>query len=401
MEDPAPRFPLIGLLTLAGAIFVSVTGEFLPTGLLPDMARDLEVSVGQTGLLVTVFAATVVVAAAPLAFLTRTVSRKGLVFGVLLVNALATVLAAAAPNYEVLVGARVLGGLAHGLFWAVVGSYAAHLVPKAQLARAIAITGAGGSAAFVLGVPVGTLLGHGAGWRPAFLMIAAAMVVLAVLVLAYLPAVDHSVPVTTGEIPLPARRDPTLPGVLAVCLVIVVLIVGQNIFYTYIAPYLTGTAGFDPGAVGPILFLYGGAGAVGLLIAGIVGSRYPTGAMLVSIGVAIVCVLVLAAAPRAPGVVVVAVVAWGASFGVVPPLLQTRNMSLASIRIRDQASAWMTTAFNIGIGGGALVGAALLPLGGVEVLPWVGAAVMGVALVLVALIAGKSRRKGSAGSVIV
>jgi predicted MFS family arabinose efflux permease len=86
---------------------------------------------------------------------------------------------------------------------------------------------------------------------------------------------------------------------------------------------------------------------------------------------------------------------------MVPPLLQTRNMHLASPRIRDLASAWMTTAFNVGIGGGALVGAALLPLGGVEVLPWVGAAVMAVALAIVAGIAGKSRRKGSAGSVIV
>lgn len=401
MEDAAPPFPTLGLLVLAGAIFVSVTGEFLPTGLLPDMARDLDVSLAQAGILVTVFAATVVVAASPLAFLTRDISRKGLVFWVRIVNAVATLLAAVAPNYELLLGARVLCGLAHGLFWAVVGSYAAHLVAKPQLARAIAITGAGGSAAFVLGVPVGTALGHSLGWRLAFIAIAVAMAVLAGLVLRLLPAVDHSVPVRTGEIPLPTRRDPTIRGVLVVCSVIVLLVVGQNTIYTYIAPYITDAAGFAADSVGPLLFLYGGAGAIGLVVAGILGARYPIGAMLVAGLASIVCILLLGAFPGVPALVVVAIIAWGTAFGVLPPLLQTRTMHLASPRVRDLASAWMTTAFNVGIGGGALVGALLLSRWGIGSLAWASAAVMTCALAVVLISERNSRSKGSAGSVIV
>src|SRR3954467_1746177 len=96
MQHPAAPFPTLGLITLAGAVFVSITGEFLPTGLLPDMADGLGVSVSQAGILITVFAATVVLATTPLALLTREVSRKTLVFWVLLVNALATLLAAMA-----------------------------------------------------------------------------------------------------------------------------------------------------------------------------------------------------------------------------------------------------------------------------------------------------------------
>jgi DHA1 family inner membrane transport protein len=401
MQDPGARFPTLGLLTLAGAVFVSITGEFLPTGLLPDMAEGLGVSVSQAGLLVTVFAATVVLATTPLAVLTRDISRKTLVFWVLLVNALATLLAAIAPTYEVLLGARVLAGLAHGLFWAVVGSYAAHLVAPALLARAIAITNAGGSAAFVLGVPVGTALGHALGWRLGFTAIAVAMVILAVLVLRLLPPVDHSVPVTTGEIPLPTRRDPTLPVVLVLCITVVLLIVGQNTFYTYIAPYLADGAGFGSEAIGPILFLYGGAGAVGLLLAGVTGSRYPIGSIAVAGALCAACILVLGIAPGLPTAVVVGVVAWGVAFGALPPLLHTRNMRLASPRLRDLASAWMTTAFNAGIGGGALVGALLLPLVGVAHLPWTAAAIMVAGLGVVAVSALNSRRKGSAGSVIV
>ncbi len=401
MQDPNARFPTLGLVTLAGAIFTSVTGEFLPTGLLPDMARDLGVSVAQTGLLVTVFAATVVLAAAPLAVLTRGISRKTLVVWVLLLNAVATLLAAIAPTYEILFGARILCGLAHGLFWAVVGSYAAYLVPKHQLARAIAISNAGGSAAFVLGVPVGTLLGHAVGWRWAFVVIAAAMGILALFVMRLLPPVDHSVPVRTGEIPLPTRRDPTLPAVLVVCLTVVLLMVGQNTFYTYIAPYLTDAASFSGEFVGPLLFLYGGAGAVGLVIAGVVGGRYPIASVIVSVAAGIGCIAVLAAVPGVPVLVVVALIAWGVALGTVPPLLHTRNMHLASVRLRDLASALMTTAFNLGIGGGALVGALLLPIGGIDVLPWAAALIMSSGLGLLLMSAANRRRKGSAGSVIV
>jgi DHA1 family inner membrane transport protein len=378
-------FPVLALLVLAGAIFVSVTGEFLPTGLLPDMARDLEVSVPQAGLLVSVFAGTVVLATAPLAALTRTVSRKQLVVTVLVINAVATVLAAVAPNYEVLIGARILAGLAHGLFWAVIGSYSAHLVAAPQLARAIAITGAGGSAAFVLGVPVGTALGHGFGWRLAFGIIAVTMLVLAALVLWLLPPVDHRAHLEEAGARTPLRQDASLGPVLVVCGAIAVVVVGQNVLYTYIAPFITDLAGFSSDSVGPILFLYGGAGAIGLVLAGVLGNRRPILGIAASAAVVIVCILALGAAPTVAPLVVTAIVVWGVAFGALPPLLQTRNMTVASLRIRDLASAGMTTAFNVGIGGGALVGAGLTDAVGLGVLAWVAAAVMasGVLFLLV------------------
>ena len=243
-NDDVQKFPWVGLLTLAGAIFVSVTSEFLPTGLLPEMAAELDVSISTVGLLITIFAGTVVVATTPLAAVTRRYPRKVLLVVVLFIIALANTLAAAAPTFELLAGARILGGLAHGLFWAVVAAYSAHLVPKHQLGRAVAITAGGGSAAFVLGVPVGTALGHALGWRAAFLIIAVIVVILAIVVIRFLPAVNHHVPLATGEIAIPLHKDRSLRGVIIVCAVIVILITGQNIFYTYIAPWLIEVAGF-------------------------------------------------------------------------------------------------------------------------------------------------------------
>ena len=364
-----PPFPWVGLLTLAGAIFVSVTSEFLPTGLLPDMAKGLGVGVATTGLLVSIFAGTVVAATTPLTTLTRRLSRKRLVIVVLLVIAVANVLAGLAPNYGVLVGARILGGAAHGLFWGVVATYPAYLVAGKRLGRAIAITAAGGSAAFVLGVPVGTAIGHALGWRTAFLLIGGIVLVLALVVVVFLPPVQHRQPLATGEIALPLREDRSLRGVLLLCAAILTLMIGQNTLSTYVAPWLTGAAGLPAASVPMLLFLFGGAGAVGLVLAGFVADRLPKRGFVAMVLVVMASVLVLALAVRSTPVELVAFTVWGAAFGGVPALLQTRMMRTASPRTRDVAGALQTTAFNVGIGGGALLGSVLLDTAGLGSLP--------------------------------
>jgi predicted MFS family arabinose efflux permease len=391
MSSSDRPFPWVGLITLAIAIFVLVTSEFLPTGLLPVMASDLDVTESQIGLLITIFAGTVVVTTAPLAALTRQYSRKSLLLVVLAVFSLANVLAALAPSYEMLVGARVLGGLAHGLFWAVAGAYAAHLVPRHQLARAVAVTSAGGTTAFVLGVPLGTALGFALGWRAAFGVIAALVLVIGVLVIVFLPAVDHRVSLATGEIRLPVHRDPTMPSVLFVCLLVIIIITGHNVFYTYIAPYVLDTAGFPPESLSVLLFLYGGAGAIGLVLAGVVGGRYPRGGLYGMLATVMLAVSVLALFAGVPLVVVFAFVVWGAAFGGLPALLQTRLLKVASPNVRDVGAALLTTSFNIGIGGGAAIGAGLFAFSGTTWLPWVEAGALGLAIV--ALIVMESRRR--------
>ena len=382
LRTSAPSFPWIGLLTLAGAIFVSVTSEFLPTGLLPDMARDLDVELSAAGYLVTIFAGTVVVATTPLAALTRRYSRKALVVVVLLIIALSNVLAAIAPSYEILVGARILGGLAHGLFWAVVAAYSAHLVPKHQLGRAVAITSSGASAAFVLGVPVGTALGHELGWRAAFAMIAGIVVLLAIAVMKFLPPVNHHVTLKTGEIPLPAHKDRSLRGVVLVCAVIVILITGQNTFYTYIAPWLIQVAEFPETSIAFLLFLLGGAGAIGLVLAGFAADRFPKRGFAAAVLALMLAILVLALASGNAVIVVAAIVVWGAAFGGLPAMLQTRMLHTASFRVRDLAAALQTTAFNVGIGGGALLGGVLLDGTGIRSLPIVAIVLVATGLAL-------------------
>lgn len=382
MTQQSARFPLFRLLVISGAVFVNNTSEFLPTGLLPDIAAGLRVSESQVGLLVTAFAATVVVGTAPLTALTQRVSRKSLMVVTLGVFVVVNVLCALAPSYGWLIGARILGGLAHGLFWAVTGPYASRLVPRQFLSRAIAVTGAGSSAALVLGVPLGTALGHALGWRLAFGVTAAAVLVFLVLVIALLPPVAHLQPARTGVIEVPLHRDRTVPVVIVVCLSVVLVITGHFMFYSYIAPWVTQVAGLPAGMVPIILAVYGISGAGGLVLAGWLGDKYPRAAITTMLVVVTVVIAVLGVAGgRSPVVAIAGIVVWSVAIGGVGPLLQSRMMHGTTQRLRDIGSAWVTIAFNVSIGAGALVGGALLDSLGIVSLPFAAVVLLVVGIV--------------------
>jgi multidrug resistance protein len=446
----ANRFPWAGLLALAVASFLSISGEMLPTGLLPEMGTDLGVSEASVGLLVSVFAFTVVLTSPILTHFTSRFPRHLLLVGLIIVIAIGAAGTALAPTYGVLVAARIVGGLAHGVFWAITGAYAAHLVPREQVGRALAVSSSGGTLAFVLGVPLGTALGQAVGWRYAFGILAALIVVGAVLVWRLLPdvgsgasdaatlrreasdAMTGSTPVgpgalATGSIPIiregaagrggtgrgaairggavgrllrPPRDepDPSVLGVVMTCIVTGVFMVGHYSLYTYVAPFLTRSSGLSPDALSITLFAYGIAGALGLLLVGLaLGKRpdlsVPTFMALVALAVVGLLVFEGQATPS-----FVAFVILGVTFGALPPLLQTRLLQVAPARVRDIASSFYTSSFNAGIGGGALIGGLVLSGAGIGALPVLYIVVAVVMLVVtvvsnIALVRIDQRRK--------
>lgn len=379
------RFPYVPLITLATANFLAVSSEFLPTGLLPQMAASLHVSVADVGLFSTAFAGSVAITATPLAALTRGFSRKWLLIVALTVFAACNVLIWLVPVYPVIFALRILAGMAHGIFWAISGAYAILIVPRHQLARAVSITNGGGSLAFVLGVPIGSAIGHALGWQEAFLAMGCLIVLLAVGIAVLLPAVDHRVPLKTGEIAVPLRRDRSIPALLAVFACIVVIVFGQNVFYTYVAPWLLGPGTMGEDAVPVLLFVYGAAGAAGLIVTGVLADRFPRGTLIGQVVVTVLSVLALALTAGAPAATIAFFVLWSASQGGIPAVLQARMLHAASARIRDIAAGAQSAVFNVAIGGGALVGGRLLAGFGVGILPWAFVVLSTVGLVVVIL----------------
>ncbi|QEO15265.1 MFS transporter [Agromyces intestinalis] len=390
--------PWPALLTLAAAVFLSITLELLPTGLLPEMAAGLGVGESAIGLTVSVFALTVVLTSAPLVALTARVPRRLLLVIVLTVLAVSTIATALAPTYWLLVAVRFAGGLAHGVFWSIVAAEASRLVPDRLIARAVAIVIGGGTLAIVLGVPGATVLGQAFGWRVAFAVVGGLTLAGALAVRVALPkragsgaaaadvsqrgdradastAPSTSTDATAATAPHPTaarfrRNDPALGAVLVVCAVTALTMLGQYAVFTYIAPILTDLIGVGASAVGPLLFVYGAAGAVGLVISGSPLARRATAALLVSMAVIAVALAAIALVPtQAAGIAALA--AWGLAFGALPALLQVRLLRAAPASHRDAASALYTTGFNAGIGGGALIGAVVFDRVGVGALPWV------------------------------
>jgi MFS transporter, DHA1 family, inner membrane transport protein len=287
---------------------------------------------------------------------------------------------------------RVGGGVAHGLFWAVVAAYASRLVPDGQIGRAVSVTLGGGTLALVAGVPATTVLGQLVGWRPFFAIVAGLTLVGALAVWRFLPPVAVEPGATATRF---RRGDAALGPVLLVCGVTAVTMLGQYAVFTYVAPLIVDVVGLEHGAVGPMLLLYGITGAIGLLVAGSPLARRPVVAMLVAMATAAIALVVLGLAPGAvPSLVAFAV--WGLAFGAIPPLLYTRLLQATDRRQRDAAGALYTTAFNVGIGGGALVGAVLFERAGVQGLPFVYAAMLAVvATVLVGDAARRARQSRS------
>ncbi|WP_430591497.1 MFS transporter [Humidisolicoccus flavus] len=378
---------MLALLVIAYAIFVNITVEILPMGLVLPMSRDLGVSESSIGLLVSVFAFTVVISSTTLISLTKRVPRHLLVIIVLIAFSITCIGTALAPNYPIMIALRVLGGLAHGVFWTVVGAYAAYLVPKEQLGRAVAITSAGGSLAFVLGLPVATLLGQTIGWRASFGLFGVACAIGAFLVWRLLPRVNHLAHLATtetGSVAIP-KRDPSasVRGVVFAVLATAIAMTGQYAFYTYVSPYLVNVAGVPEPMLSPALLAYGLMGALSLLIMSLWVGRWP---FLGAVG----CLLViLMAMPTllfsdSIGLTLIALLAWGFAMGALPPLLQTRLLHASPPHLLQTATAWYTTGFNLGIGGGSLVGAFVLDNAGADMLPYVllTAAIVALAMLL-------------------
>jgi predicted MFS family arabinose efflux permease len=359
----AAPWPVLNLLLLSAAVFTSVTTELLPTGVLPAMSRDLGVSEGRLGLLVTAYAVMVAVFAAPLAMATARVPRRRLLAATLVGYGLVNAVTAVSATYAFTVGGRLLGGICHGLFWGMFGGYAGRMVSADRVGRAVTFTFMGGVGAILVGVPAGTALGGAIGWRPVFWILAAVAVALAVVGWRVLPDLPGS-----GTLaPVRMRKVWRQPGLAGVVVATAITMTGVFTFNTYVVPFLTH-AGVSEPAIGPALSAYGAGGVVGLVLATAFADRALRAAMIGS-NALLVAAFGLLAVTEAPTAVAIAMVAAvGVVMGCLPNLLQAAVLRAAPAAA-DPASALNAVAFNVGISGGALAGGLVLDSWGPSVLP--------------------------------
>ncbi|MGP3916837.1 MFS transporter [Nonomuraea sp. 10N515B] len=378
------------LAALSMSTFIYVTSETLPIGLLTLIATDLSTSPSAVGLLVTGYGLVVVITTLPLTRLTYRMPRRLLLTSLLAVFVVAAWLSAAATSYAVLLSARVIMAVSQAVFWAVVISTATGLFPPRVHGRVIAVVLAGGNLATVLGVPAGTWLGQQAGWRASFVALSAVGFLALVAIALLLPAtVAADAPATTGTAP-DARAYWRLLVMSAL------VVAGTFTALTYVTPFLTEVSAFSAGAIGPLLLLRGIASVLGVALSGHLVDRYAGAAIAVPVAAQAVALLGLYVLGSVPVAAAALVALSGLSFAALATALAGRVLQVAPGSV-DLAGAGSSTAFNVGITAGALIGSGLLSGFGVRSTALVGGLLSLAALALVISRRGGRSRRGGPG----
>lgn len=339
------------LILLSAGGFLAVATEVLPIGLLPLIASDLGVSESSVGLLVSAYAAMVVLTSIPLNAWTSGVSRKPLLVGLLAGYGASNLLVSLADSYALALTGRLLAGACHALFFAVVFGYASRLAPVGRLGAVVALVNGGNAVAIAGGVPLSTWVGATVGWRWAFAGAALLALLLAACATRIMPALAGST--VSGGAQL--RTALSSQALRRVIVAVIVLMTGQFALYTFVTPLLL-QSGFTESSVGVPLLAYGAAGVIGLVVLGRFTDANLRRALLVSIAVITVAVVVIALLGGEPGWTLALVVAWGIFYGPVPSYVQTAAMNAAPEH-PDTVAAIHNSTFNVGISVGAFVGA--------------------------------------------
>ncbi|MBB5869035.1 putative MFS family arabinose efflux permease [Allocatelliglobosispora scoriae] len=331
---PAPPsrrapWPVLSLAVMSLAVFFSITTEVLPTGLLPSMSRSLGVSPGKLGLLVTAYALVVAVLAAPLGIATARFARRPLLTATLVGYASSNAVMALSSSYALAIGARLIGGLSHALFWAMLGGYVARMVSPERVGRAVTLVSSGGLLAVLFGVPAGTALGVAIGWRPTYVILAVAPVLLIVLGWRALP----DLPGTTGGKEQRLAQVARIPGLVPVVVVTAVTMLGQFTFSTYVAPFLLHV-GLAEEQISPVLLASGVAGGLGLLATGVFIDRRLRAGMLIGTAALGTALAVLAFGPTSVALVVAGICVTGVAMGSIPVFVQTATLRARARRAR-------------------------------------------------------------------
>jgi MFS transporter, DHA1 family, inner membrane transport protein len=377
------------LIALSIAAFCYVATETLPIGLLPLISNDLGVSLSETGLLVTGYAATVCIVTLPLAYVTQRMPRRRLMAALLAILVAATLVTATAQNYPFLFSARIVAALTQALFWAVVAPAAAGMFPVHVRGRVTSVVFAGASLAPMLGVPAGTWLGQQVGWRAAFFALAG----LAFLAFAAVALLMPTVPTGVGQAATGTR--PNARRYWVTVSVTALSVAGLFSAFTYTAVFLTNVAGFAPAAIGLLLLIRGLADFAGIAVGGVLTDRNQRLAIILPAVLLAVSLGGLYAVPAAGLAVVGSLAVSGFAMGGLTTALQNRVMEVAP-GSTDLASAGNSVAYNVGIATGSLLGALVVAEVGIRATALVGSVLAALALVVFTaepLIAGVGRGK--------
>ena len=340
------------LLGLTFCTFVFNTSEFMPIGLLSDIANDLNISDARAGMLISVYAWVVALMSLPLMIIVSKMELKRLLLTIIAVFVLSHVASALAEGYYTLMLSRIGVACSHAIFWSIVSPLAVRIVPDDKRAFALSMVATGSSIAMVVGLPLGRVVGLYLGWRMTFLSIG----VISALIFIYIAAMLPKVP-SRGKFSV--KRLPALLHnrvLLGVFVMSVLFATAHYTGYSYIEPFLGRVAGFTPDIVTLVLIVFGGSGMLGSIAFSKYYMSNPRRFVAVATVAPALCLLLMQVSAVSLASVLEVCVVWGAMATAFNIAFQDNVMRFAPEEATSVAMSIFSGIFNLGIGSGAYIG---------------------------------------------
>lgn len=345
------RLKFFRVILLAFAAFVFNTTEFLPVALLSDISHSFHIPVEQTGLMITVYAWIVSLMSLPFMLMTAKLERRSLLIKLFIVFVASHVLSVLAWDFWVLLLSRIGIAFTHAIFWSITTSLAVRVAPKDKKAQAIGLLAMGSALAMVLGLPLGRVIGQYFGWREAFGIIALLALAILLLLYRFLPYLVSRNAGSLHSLPLLAKR-PLLLGFYALT---ILMISAHFTAYSYIEPFIVRIGEMRDSTATAILLIFGLSGVTASLLFNRFHRRAPTAFLFASMGILVVSLFLLLPFSHNTFSMFALAFIWGIGISGIGLSLQVRVLQLAP-DATDVAMAIFSGLYNIGIGGGALLG---------------------------------------------
>lgn len=374
MADPTPRMStreLLPLVALTLSAFLLNTSEFVPIGLLTDIAGAFSLSESGAGAMISIYAWAVALLSLPLMLAASRVPPRALIVSVLAVFCGGQVASALAPTFELLVASRLIVAAAHAVFWSVASPFAVRVAAPERSALAMSMIVTGTSVAMIFGLPLGRALGLALGWRMTFVCVGAAAAAALAGLIAFFPRLEAGKPFTLDRLPELARNR----ALMGLYLATILFATGYCTGYSYIEPFLQQVAAMPDALITAALTVFGVAGLVGsgLFARFFDAHRRPfLTATMLGMAAALLLLLPLAGVPAGPFAVCVI---WGVSATAYNVAAQAEVIRTTSQAATPVAMSVFSGLFNVGIGTGSIVGGLVCDAAGPAGVGLVGGAV--------------------------